>query len=45
MKFFVCYTLCAAEVIEVCFPIIYKECPLRRTLDQSSLIINMFGLV
>ena len=23
----------AAEVIEVCFPRIYKECPLRRTFD------------
>ena len=23
----------AAEVIEVCFHIIYKECPLRRTFD------------
>ena len=23
----------AAEVIELCFPRIYKECPLRRTFD------------
>ena len=23
----------AAEVIEVCFPRIYKECPLSRTFD------------